>query len=147
MRYLKYVGLLGLFVLLAGVAAPSAHAQVRFGVGIGVGPAYVPAPGYAGSAGLPVWLLWVLPIRLRALRILRPRLFRWRRFHRGGSVVSSAFVEATTGLGIAITGAIMTAGSVVARDSVTSVVGVNSSGGGAVRGGGFRGGMRGGGRR
>ena len=38
-----------------------------------------------------------------------------------------AFVEATTGLGIAITGAIITAGSVVARDSMTSVVGVNST--------------------
>src|SRR4029077_16880485 len=48
MRYLKYVGLLGLFVLLAGVAAPAAHAQVRFGVGIGVGPGYVgPPPGCA----------------------------------------------------------------------------------------------------
>lgn len=44
MRYLKYAGLLGLFALLAGVAAPAAHAQVRFGIGIGVGPAYVPAP-------------------------------------------------------------------------------------------------------
>jgi len=52
MRYLKYVGLLGIFVLLAGVAAPAAHAQVRFGVGIGVGPAYVGPPnclyGYYG---------------------------------------------------------------------------------------------------
>ena len=53
MRNLKYVGLLGLFVLLAGVAAPAAHAQVRFGVGIGVGPAYVPAPGYVGPPDCP----------------------------------------------------------------------------------------------
>src|SRR4029077_17560358 len=50
MRYLKYVGLLGLFVVLAGAAA---HAQVRVGVGIGVGPAYVGPPpdcayGYYG---------------------------------------------------------------------------------------------------
>jgi hypothetical protein len=48
MRSLKYVGLLGLFVVLAGVAAPAAHAQVRVGIGIGVGPAYVPAPVYVG---------------------------------------------------------------------------------------------------
>lgn len=48
MRYLRYAGLLGLLVLLAGVAAPAAHAQVRFGIGIGVGPAYVPAPVYVG---------------------------------------------------------------------------------------------------
>jgi hypothetical protein len=40
---------------------------------------------------------------------------------------STASVAATTGPGIAITGATMTAGSVVARDSVTSVVGVNST--------------------
>ena len=39
MRYLKYFGLLGLFVILAGTAA---NAQVRVGVGIGVGPGYVP---------------------------------------------------------------------------------------------------------
>lgn len=49
MRYLKYVGLFGLLVILAGVAAPAAHAQVRFSVGIGVGPGYVaPAPVYVG---------------------------------------------------------------------------------------------------
>src|ERR1700676_1753811 len=45
MRYLKYFGLLGLFVILAGTAA---NAQVRFGVGIGVGPGYVPPPAYVG---------------------------------------------------------------------------------------------------
>jgi hypothetical protein len=48
MRYLKYVGLLGLFVVLASTAA---HAQFR--VGIGVGPGYVGPPpdcayGYYG---------------------------------------------------------------------------------------------------
>jgi hypothetical protein len=47
MRYLKYAGLLGLFVMLAGTAA---HAQVRFGVGVGVGPGYVPPPAYVGPA-------------------------------------------------------------------------------------------------
>jgi len=47
MRYLKYASLLGLFVILAGSAA---HAQVRFGVGIGVGPGYVPPPAYVGPA-------------------------------------------------------------------------------------------------
>ena len=42
MRYLKYVGLLGLVMVFAGTAA---HAQVRVGVGIGVGPGYIgPAP-------------------------------------------------------------------------------------------------------
>src|ERR1700692_4678125 len=46
MRYLKYFGLLGLFVILAGTAA---NAQVRFGVGIGVGPGYVSPPAYVGS--------------------------------------------------------------------------------------------------
>ncbi len=59
MRYAKYiapVALLGLFMLFSGTAA---HAQVRFGVGVGVGPAYGgvavgPAPscayGYYGYA-------------------------------------------------------------------------------------------------
>ena len=47
MRYLKYAGLLGLFVMLAGTAA---HAQVRFGVGLGVGPGYVAPPAYVGPA-------------------------------------------------------------------------------------------------
>lgn len=47
MRYLKYAGLLALFVMLAGAAA---HAQVRFGVGIGIGPGYVPPPAYVGPA-------------------------------------------------------------------------------------------------
>lgn len=47
MRYVKYAGLLGLFVMLAGTAA---HAQVRFGVGVGVGPGYVPPPAYVGPA-------------------------------------------------------------------------------------------------
>ena len=47
MRYLKYAGLLGLFVMLAGTAA---HAQVRFGVGVGVGPGYVPPPAYVAPA-------------------------------------------------------------------------------------------------
>lgn len=47
MRYLKYAGLLALFVMLAGAAA---HAQVRFGVGVGVGPGYVAPPAYVGVA-------------------------------------------------------------------------------------------------
>ncbi len=51
MRYLKYVGLLGLFVVVAGTA----HAQVRVGIGIGVAPVYVGPPpvctyGYYGYA-------------------------------------------------------------------------------------------------
>ena len=33
--------------MLAGTAA---HAQVRFGVGVGVGPGYVPPPAYVGPA-------------------------------------------------------------------------------------------------
>jgi len=41
MRYLKYVGLLGIVLAFAGTAA---HAQVRFGVGIGVGPGYYGPP-------------------------------------------------------------------------------------------------------
>ena len=45
MRYLKYVALLGLLVALAGAMAGTANAQVRFGVGIGIGPGYYgPAP-------------------------------------------------------------------------------------------------------
>lgn len=47
MRYLKYAGLLALFVMFAGAAA---HAQVRFGVSVGVGPAYVPPAAYVGPA-------------------------------------------------------------------------------------------------
>jgi len=51
MRYLKYAVLLGLCMVVAGTA----HAQVRVGVGVGFGPAYVgPAPvcayGYYGYA-------------------------------------------------------------------------------------------------
>jgi uncharacterized membrane protein YgcG len=45
MRYWKYFALLGLLVILAGTAA---NAQVRFGVGIGIGPGYVPPPAYIG---------------------------------------------------------------------------------------------------
>src|ERR1700720_980094 len=41
MRYLKYVGLLGIVMVFAGTAA---NAQVRVGVGIGVGPGYYGPP-------------------------------------------------------------------------------------------------------
>src|ERR1700674_512250 len=45
MRYLKYAGLLGLFMVLAGTA--HAQGRVQFGVGVGVGP----GPGYGAVYG------------------------------------------------------------------------------------------------
>lgn len=45
MRYLKSFCLVGLLVILAGTAA---NAQVRFGVGVGIGPGYFPPPAYVG---------------------------------------------------------------------------------------------------
>ena len=38
-------------------------------------------------SGVWVWLLWLLPIRLRALRLLRPGLVRRRSLHRSWPVV------------------------------------------------------------
>jgi len=123
MRYLKYVGLLGLFVLLAGVAAPAAHAQVRFGVGIGVGPGYVGPPpgcayGYYGYYHTPARrMATTAPIIL--LTAFSLALVR-------GSVAS---VAPTTGRVIGILGATMTtaADSAAVRDSATSVAAVNSA--------------------
>jgi len=40
MKYLKYLAVLGLFMLPAG----KAHAQVQFSVGVRIGPVYGPAP-------------------------------------------------------------------------------------------------------
>ena len=112
MRYLKYVGLLGLFVLLAGVAAPSAHAQVRFGVGIGVGPAYVPAPGYAvAPPDCPYGYYGYYPYACAPYGYYGPDYFVGGVFIGAGPWFPSASVEATTGLGIAITARVTTADS------------------------------------
>ena len=47
MRFVKYLLAVVVGLGIFSLAAPSAHAQVRFGVGIGVGPAY---DGYYGGA-------------------------------------------------------------------------------------------------
>jgi hypothetical protein len=40
MRYLKYAGLLGLFILIAGGSAFAQRVRIGVGIGVGVGPAY-----------------------------------------------------------------------------------------------------------
>jgi hypothetical protein len=152
MRYLKYVGLFGLFVLLAGVAAPSAHAQVRFGVGIGVGPAYVPAPGYVGPPDCRYGYYGYYPYACAPYGYYGPDYFVGGVFI-GAGPWFHGFRGGYYGPGYRYYGRDYDRGfrgGEGFRDfrGGRELHGGNEfRGGGAVRGGGLRGGMRGGGRR
>lgn len=147
MRYLKYVGLLGLFVLLAGVAAPSAHAQVRFGVGIGVGPAYVPAPGYAvAPPDCPYGYYGYYPYACAPYGYYGPDYFVGGVFI-GAGPWFHGFRGGYYGPGYRYYGRDYDRGFRGGEGFRDFRGGREFHGGGAVRGGGFRGGMRGGGRR
>ena len=90
-KYVKYVALAGLLFFAAG----KANAQVRLGVGVGVGPV-VGAVGVEPACALRV--LQLLPLSLRALWILWPGLLSRRLFHWRWSMVPRMGLEARTGL-------------------------------------------------
>ncbi len=116
MRYLKYAGLLGLFVMLAGTAA---HAQVRFGVGVGVDPGYVPPPAYVGPAPNCAYGYYgYSPYACAPYGYYGPAYFNGGVFIGAGPWFHYA---AITGQVTAISGPIIIEGSMAVRGSATSV--------------------------
>ena len=86
MRFLKYIALLAVLGVVLMPAAKSS-AQVSVGVGIGA-PAY--GPGISAlwlSACLPLWLLQLRTLLLRALRILWAGLVHKRTLYRRRTLV------------------------------------------------------------